>query len=45
MLLIRSEIEHGEQNKIRIYARKCIDRSINQEENNPCCFSRSFTKM
>lgn len=42
MLLIRSEIIHGEQNQIRIYARKCSDRSINQSENDPVVFSELY---
>ena len=44
-LLIRSEIEHGEQNKIRIYARKCADRSINQSENDPVVFSELYSNV
>lgn len=45
MMLIRSEIEHGEQNKIRIYGRKCADRSIDQEENDPVVFSELYDNL
>lgn len=44
-LLIRSEIVHGENNKIRIYAQKCTDRSINQEENAPVVFSELYDNV
>ncbi|MGN0604593.1 MAG: hypothetical protein ACI4I2_11515 [Oscillospiraceae bacterium] len=46
MLLIRSEIDHGDtENRIRIYARKCADRSINQEQNDPIVFSELYDNV
>lgn len=46
MLLIRSEIDHSEtENKIRLYARKCADRSINQEQNDPIVFSELYDNV
>ena len=44
-LLLRSEIEHGDRNKIRIYARKSADRSIHQDANAPVVFSELYDNV
>lgn len=46
MILIRSEISHGEtENQVRIYARKCENRSINQDKNDPVVFSELYDNV
>lgn len=45
MLMIRAEIEHGDENRIRIYGRNCVDRSINQDKNEPIVFSELYDNV